>query len=94
MYIDLMGPFEEDLQGTVYDMTVMDGDTGWLEVTGIRDKSSETTEGQLKEVLNRLSNRTNTRVEDFSRAHTDQGGEFKGVFDEANEYHTHRHWGV
>ena len=80
VYMDLMGPFEEDLEGNVYDMTVLEGKCGWLEVIGLKDKSSESTNAVLVETLTELSNNTNQVNTDFGRVHTDQGGEFKGEF--------------
>ena len=80
VYIDLMGPFEEDLEGNVYVMIVLEGKCGWLEVIGLRDKSSESTSAVLVETMTELTNNTNQVRTDFGRVHTDQGGEFKGEF--------------
>ena len=43
VYIDLMGPFDEDLKGTIYEMLMMESTYGWVEVDGIPDKSSVST---------------------------------------------------
>ncbi len=59
VYIDLMGPFEEDIEGNVWDMTVLEGKCGWMEVVGLRDKSSETTNECLDPILTDISNNTN-----------------------------------
>ncbi len=80
IYIDLMGPFEEDLEGNVYDMTVLESKCGWIEVVGLRDKSCASTGAVIDQVLTEMSNSTNQLKTDFSRAHTDQGGEFRGDF--------------
>ena len=77
VYMDLMGPFEEDLEGNVYDMTVLEGKCGWLEVIGLKDKSSESTNAVLVETLTELSNNTNQVSTDFGRVHTDQGGSLR-----------------
>ena len=43
LYIDLMGDFEPDLMNNIYEMVVLEGDHGWMEIKGIRDKSSNST---------------------------------------------------
>ena len=34
VYMDLMGPFEHDLSDTVYELTVLEGTHGWMEISG------------------------------------------------------------
>ena len=43
VYLDLMGPSEPDVTGSVYEMIVLEGQHGWIEIEGIKDKSSEST---------------------------------------------------
>jgi hypothetical protein len=83
IYIDLMGPFECDVLNNVYEMTVVDSKCGWIEVVGIKDKSCETTDSHLDSVMTELTNNCNTVKTDYSRVHSDQGNEFKGVFDKS-----------
>ena len=82
VYIDLMGPFEADLMGNVYEMTLTEGNHGWIEVVGLKDKSAKSTSKDLKAKLRDLANRSNQKLGDFGRVHSDQGSEFKGEFDE------------
>lgn len=81
VYLDLMGPFEEDLLGNVYEMTITEGKHGWIEVNGIKDKSSESTSEKFLDAVRDVMARSNQRVDDVGRVHTDQGKEFKGNFE-------------
>ena len=49
-----MGPFECDLLGNVYEMTVVDSKCGWIETVGIKDKSSTPNGGIAEPVLQRV----------------------------------------
>ena len=53
-----------------------------MEEVGLKDKTCESTNSELGEVFTAITNNTHQLRTDFSRAHTDQGGEFKGVFHE------------
>ena len=91
VYLDLMGPFEPDVTGSVYEMTVLEGQHGWIEIEGIKDKSSESTAERFLDTLRDVLSRSNQRSEDVSRVHTDQGNEFKGRFDRIVRQMTAQH---
>ena len=91
VYLDLMGPFEPDVTGSVYEMTVLEGQHGWIEIEGIKDKSSESTAERFLDTVRDVLSRSNQRFEDVSRVHTDQGNEFKGRFDRIVRQMTAQH---
>ena len=78
VYMGLMGPFEHDLSDTVYELTVLEGQYGWAEVTGIKDKSSAITAAALSELVRDVMIHSNQDPASVGRLHSDQGNEFKG----------------
>ena len=57
--MDLMGPFEADLSNAVYELTVVEGKYGWIEVTGLKDKSAPITVDGLSRVVTDVMNNSN-----------------------------------
>ena len=78
VYMDLMGPFEPDLKGNIYEVTALESKYGWIEVIGIEDKSSSNTLEAVKSLIRDVMNRSNQHPELVGRLHTDQGKEFQG----------------
>ena len=76
VYMDLMGPFKPDLSNTVYELTVVEGKHGWIEVTGLKDKSAPVAAEGLSRVVTDVMNNSNQNPRDIGRFHSDQGREF------------------
>lgn len=74
VHMDLMGPFEPDLDNTVYEVTVLEGTYGWLEIGGIKDKSSAATAAKLKDQIRDTLDNSNQDPREVGRAHTDHAG--------------------
>ena len=73
-----MGPFEHDLSDTVYELTVLEGNYGWIEVTGIKDKGSAVTAAALSDLVRDVMIHSNQDPTSVGRLHSDQGDESKG----------------
>ena len=85
VYFDLMGPFPLDLEGNVYELTVSEGEHGWMEVTGIKDKSSAVAAESLCRVVSDCFNNSNQDPSSIGRYHSGQGKEFAGKVQELIE---------
>ena len=93
MYLDLMGEFEEDIRKCVYEMVCMEGTYGWMEIMGLKDKSSKSTKEGYEEMRRHILVGTGQQHKEVVRFHTDDGSEFKGEFEDMirvqNSKHTH-----
>ena len=73
-----MGPFDEDIRRTIYEMLMMEGTYGWIEVDGIKDKTAGSTVETYKKGVRDLLSNTGQGDRHVARVHTDEGQEFKG----------------
>ena len=78
MYMDLVGPTVEDDQGNTGAAVLRDHDTGWPEFIPINDKTPETVLTFWMELFPGIVAQ-GTHPEDV---YCDNGGEFKGVYEE------------
>ena len=91
---DLMGPFEPELMAHVYSLMVVDDESRWAAVGGLKDKSSAAASTTFNDLVLEIKQFTDRIGECIARVHTDMGSEFKGAFEALCKQLEARHTGT
>ena len=76
-----MGPFPAELRAHIYSIMVVEDESQWAEVGGLKSKGSEHAATVFRELVRVIAYSTHKIGAKVARVHTDMGTEFKGAFE-------------